>query len=510
MSSHNKNDPGLGTIKRSLEYLLNSSPIAIFACTPGEDYRLRFMSLNIFNLVGYSSRDFIDDPGLWLDKIHPDDKGLIASILPEITKKDRLHLEYRFMDNAGNYRWLHDKLTLIRDAKGNPLEIIGYRMDITPRKKAEESLYAERNLFRATIHGLPVSVFVLDENGIFTLSEGTGLDVLGIMPENVLGKLVYDIFQDRIEIIELIKKAFSGESDKITVKMEQYFIQIWTKPVLDQAGKVKSVISLAINVTDQMEMEEKLKKDQVELQQQSREIRANLEKLKTAQEKLIQSEKLASIGTLVSSFAHEINNPLMVILGTAQLFVMEPHNAEKNKKRLELIIDQCTQAKDIIERMLTFSKPSKGKIEPINIIEPLEFVSELVKNHFTSSGIDILIQPAPELPLLEMDMTKIREVFMNIMNNSAEAMPHGGMITITASLDGNNIRIDFTDTGCGMTQDVLKNIFDPFFTTKKTGTGLGLSVTYSIVKAYGGTLEYSSVPGAGTTATLIFPVPGKN
>ncbi|MEA3490228.1 MAG: ATP-binding protein [Candidatus Omnitrophota bacterium] len=226
------------------------------------------------------------------------------------------------------------------------------------------------------------------------------------------------------------------------------------------------------------------------------------------QKLLIESEKLASIGTLVSEMAHEVNNPLMIIAGRSHLSLMEDLKNKELKENLEIIKTQCFRAKDIIHRLLMFSKPSKGGPEENNIRDVLDDAIELLEHQYSLKDIEIARDYAAELPVVKMDRNHIEEVFVNILNNAAEAMPDGGRVTVSAFRKDDKIRVDIKDTGCGIPEGILKNIFDPFFSTKEKGTGLGLSVCYGIVKAHGGKLTYISTPGEGTTATVVLPVEG--
>ena len=237
-----------------------------------------------------------------------------------------------------------------------------------------------------------------------------------------------------------------------------------------------------------------------------RDLEANLEELKKAQSMLVQSEKLASLGKLVSDMAHEVNNPLMIISGRAQLSKMDAGGNAELEENLRIIMDQCQRAKHIIQRLLSFSKPGLGEKKKVDINQDLEFITGMIEHQFFLRNIRIEKHFSPDIPPVAMDEKQMQEVFLNLLNNSAEAMPGGGEIEITTARDEDGASISIKDSGCGIRQEDLPRIFDPFFTTKKTGTGLGLSVCYGIVKAHGGGLEYTSEPGKGTTATVWLPL----
>jgi len=226
----------------------------------------------------------------------------------------------------------------------------------------------------------------------------------------------------------------------------------------------------------------------------------------TERKKMEESQRLAQLGKLASDMAHEVNNPIQIISARAQLSQMENPKNKNIKENLKIIEEQCDWAKDIIQRLLMFSKPSKGKVKEININDTIEFVVHMVEQHFINSKIKIVKNFISSPSMVKVDEKQMQEVFMNLLRNAADAMPEGGTITILTLKFTNTIRIDFTDTGGGILEADMQRIFDPFFTTKEHGTGLGLSVCFGIVKAHGGQLGYVSRLGSGTTATILLPV----
>jgi len=236
------------------------------------------------------------------------------------------------------------------------------------------------------------------------------------------------------------------------------------------------------------------------------ELEKKLEELKKAQVMLAESEKLALVGKLVSDMAHEVNNPLMVVAGRAQLALMEDIKSEPVKEDLRIINDQCMRAKDIIQRLLTFSKPSKGEVKEVDVNRTINLVIQLIKHQYQLADIKVIERFSKKMPAVEADAKQLQEVLMNLLKNSAEAMPEGGTITVrTSAPSADKVEIDIEDTGEGIPEENLAKIFDPFFTTKKTGTGLGLPVCHGIIREHGGKMEYTSVPGKGTKVTITLP-----
>jgi len=224
--------------------------------------------------------------------------------------------------------------------------------------------------------------------------------------------------------------------------------------------------------------------------------------------KIEQSQRLAQLGELSADVAHEVNNPITIISGHAELAIMKAGKIDKETlmRNMKVIVEQCETAKNIIKRLLMFSKPSKGDFSEYSVNQAIEEVINLVSHKFMSDNVKLNMELAEKVPKVNMDYKQIQEVLMNLFKNADEAMPEkGGEITVKTSYNDDIVKIEVKDTGSGISEEAMGKIFDPFFTTKEEGTGLGLSVCYGILKAHGGDLKYTSVKGEGTTATLLFP-----
>ncbi|MGB2601395.1 MAG: ATP-binding protein [Candidatus Omnitrophota bacterium] len=219
-----------------------------------------------------------------------------------------------------------------------------------------------------------------------------------------------------------------------------------------------------------------------------------------------ESHRLAQLGRLLSDMAHEVNNPLMIISGRAEITLLEGVKDERIKDALNVILDQCFLAKDIIHRLLRYSRIGKVEKNPIDMYRIIDLITNILQHHFQMSNIMLENEIEEGLPMVIGNEKQLQQVFMNIIRNSADAMPDGGAIKLKAFKDGNYFRVDIQDTGEGMSEKILSRIFEPFFTTKQKGTGLGLAVCHTIIQEHGGMLRYESKVGEGTTATLLLPL----
>jgi len=237
-----------------------------------------------------------------------------------------------------------------------------------------------------------------------------------------------------------------------------------------------------------------------------------VQQIENDQEELVQAGKLASLGTLTSGVAHELNNPINNISMIAQTFV-QYHDSIGEQERLDLMnrIDgQCERAREIIVGLLHFSRVHPRTFSSSDVGRVMRESLRLVENQLTVSKIVCELKIAENLPAVHLSPNRIKQVLINLFTNAIKAMPEGGKLTVDAhvSEDARLVDIAITDNGIGIQPTVLPHIFDPFFTTSEAGqgAGLGLSVSYSIIKRHGGTITVRSKTGEGSTFTVRLPV----
>ncbi len=287
----------------------------------------------------------------------------------------------------------------------------------------------------------------------------------------------------------------------------------------DEIGKLGKVFNQM--TADLRKSESQLKEYSLTLEQR---VEERTQELKQTQVQLVQSGKLAAIGQLGAGVAHELNNPIGGILGYAEYLLEKVRgpdfNAEDFKtceKPLGYIKKEAERCQTIIENLLKFSRRSPEGFKPLNINHVIEDTLTLVGHQLMVKKVELKKKLADDLKLVEGNANQLQQVFTNIIFNAQQAMPEGGILTITTRLKVEDkrlsgkpdfIEISFTDTGCGIPPENLDKIFDPFFTTKMDwkGTGLGLSVSYQIVQNHKGQIKVESLLGNGTTFTVFLPV----
>jgi len=231
--------------------------------------------------------------------------------------------------------------------------------------------------------------------------------------------------------------------------------------------------------------------------------------LKQTQAQLVQSAKLAAIGELAANIAHEINNPLTSVLGFASYLAERAPAGDPMREELNLIQDEAARARDIVRDLLDFSRQREFSPQPSDINVVVEQTVAMVRRQGSFENVDLKEIYGADLPQVEVDISRIKQVFLNIINNAIYAMSGSGSLTIrTAPVGDDLVQVEFTDTGTGIAPEHLDRIFEPFFTTKPTvsGTGLGLSVSLGIVQSHGGTIDVHSEVGKGATFRVKLPV----
>lgn len=229
---------------------------------------------------------------------------------------------------------------------------------------------------------------------------------------------------------------------------------------------------------------------------------------KRLQAQLIQSEKMAATGRLAASIAHEINNPLQAIQGCLDL-AQANSTAEKQQRYLAMAQSELSRLASIVQRMLDFYRPTTGTPAPLDVRAVVGDALELGQKRLEHARIVVQTEWEPDVPLINGVGNQLKQVFLNLVLNAIEAMPHGGNLHIRGQMldeNGKWLTITFTDSGVGISPEARDKIFEPFYTTKADGTGLGLSVCHNIIASHGGRVTVESVEGQGSSFTVWLPV----
>jgi two-component system NtrC family sensor kinase len=220
---------------------------------------------------------------------------------------------------------------------------------------------------------------------------------------------------------------------------------------------------------------------------------------------LAQQGKMASLGVLSSGVAHEINNPLGVILGYAAYLEGKMSEDDPGYKYIHEIKRESKRCKKIVQDLLNYARTPKPTLEKLDLNALLEQIVDFAANHTDMHDVRVVREFAPDLPKVSLDGDQMRQVAINLILNAGSAMGRGGVLTVSTAREEGVAVIRFRDNGSGISAENLEKIFEPFFTTKEKGTGLGLAITRQIVEQHHGRISIESVPGEGTTVTVRIP-----
>jgi len=269
-------------------------------------------------------------------------------------------------------------------------------------------------------------------------------------------------------------------------------------PIRDTTGAITHFVGINQDIT--------------ELAQALSEVQTKSEELATMTQQLWQASKLATMGELAASIAHELNNPLATISLHAEVLVDPLAPDDPNRRSLQVIEQEVERMASLVSNLLLFSRRSHQQISTINIAEELQSSLGFINYHLRSHKINVTTDFANDLPSLPADRQQLRQVFLNLLTNASDAMPDGGNLTVRArrgSLETGipALVIEFTDSGFGIEPEHLPKLWEPFFTTKPEGkgTGLGLPICRRTVEEHRGTIDIESEPGKGTTVRIILP-----
>jgi PAS domain S-box-containing protein len=412
----------------------------------------------------------------------------IVSIYKEITERRRAEED---LQRAGN------ELELRVEERTIELTMTNERLqqEIAERKRIEEALRKSEQKYR--------TVFENTGNPTILVDEDTTITMVNTKFEKICG-----YSKEEIEDIRSWPDFFEINDQN---KMKEFHHMKRTDPNGTPPQCEGSFISKQGNVRDVI-----LNFSVIPGSRKSVITLLDVTERKKLEEKMYQSDKLSSIGTLAAGVAHEINNPLAVILGFTDLLLEKVPAESEVYDILHTIYRQGNNAKRIVENLLSFVRFKEYQEEEVDVNKCIEAILVLEGNTFALNNISVNIDMALLLPKIKGDAGELQQVIFNIINNAVGSMKgEGGFLTITTGVINNNqnIEIRISDTGCGIKKESRKKIFDPLFTTKKVGegTGLGLTVTYAIIKKHGGDITFETKTkeesdNPGTTFIITLPV----
>ncbi|HXH82796.1 MAG TPA: ATP-binding protein, partial [Candidatus Tectomicrobia bacterium] len=337
------------------------------------------------------------------------------------------------------------------------------------------------------VESLQEGVVALDAEGrVVTWNEAIAR-TLGVAETEVLGREFLACFADLAP--EVVRSLLAGHVERAGLDHLEYRTPGGASAVLNvkgtalrEGGRPAGAVLLVEDITDRVALERSAR----------------------------QAEKLAGIGTLAAGIAHELNNPIGIISSRTELMLLDAEARplpDDLREDLRVLHRHAQRVARIAQGLLSFARQAPHERRPIDLNQVVDETLVLMEKSIARDGVRLTCRLAPELPSVQGDASALQQVLMNLLTNARDALGGEGEVAIVtdATTDPRGVRLTVRDTGPGIPPDVLPRIFDPFFTTKPEGTGLGLAVSYGIVRDHQGTVDVQSAPGRGTTFTLTFP-----
>jgi PAS domain S-box-containing protein len=347
-------------------------------------------------------------------------------------------------------------------------------------------LLQSKELLQSVFDGITDMVILMDGEFKIKMVNKAYLKRYGFTEQEVLGRLCYELnSEDVCGYPDCGMKRSYGNRSPVVVEVPSKTGEIFLMhfyPVVNDHGEVESVVRYARDITDQKRIEQHIQK----------------------------TEKLSSLGQLSAGIAHEINNPLGVILTYTSLLKRQLENLPQSLSDVATIEKHALNCKRIVSDLLKFARNESTAMQPGSVNRAIEEAVKMLSHQFSRKEIEVALDLSGDLPLVSMDSGKIKQVFVNLLMNAEQAIKRQGSIQISTSFleESRQVEIIFHDTGEGIPAEILPKVFDPFFTTKALGegTGLGRSVSYGIIRDHRGEIHLRSEPGVWTRFSILLPV----
>jgi PAS domain S-box-containing protein len=429
--------------------------------------------------------------------VHPEDhENVMAHLRRGIDHGKSYEIEHRLQFDDGTSKWVYTIVEPSVNSAGKVVKLYGTTQDITQRKQAEVELRNKTNELQTIFDSIGDGITVYDHDGLI---QHHNLISPQLFPkETVPGKSCRELFHPEAAVQPRecpVEKALKGERVDTTLVLPREgqkirYVEITATPIKDAWGEKNRALVFFRDVSEKR------------LQEMH----------------LIQTEKMSSIGVLATGIAHEINNPLTSVAGFAEALLRrfrdEPllkadARLDVFEHYLEMIVRESYRCKAIIDNLLSFGRKSDGSAVKVDMNMVLQEILELLRYQSSYRRIQVDANLRQDLPRVLGDPSGLRQVCMNLLVNAHQAINGPGRVEVTTDRsDEATISVVIRDSGCGMAQNILDRIWEPFFTTKDVGkgVGLGLALSYNIVKRHGGEIRLESRVGEGSQFTVLLPV----
>jgi PAS domain S-box-containing protein len=379
---------------------------------------------------------------------------------------------------------------------------------VTARVEAEERLIDSEQQLRATFEQAAVGIAHIAPDGRFLRVNQRLCEITGYPEEELLSRSIQEIThpEDLPADLAMQNKVLNGQIQTYTLEKryirkggELIWVNMTVSLVRDLIGDPKYLIKIIEDITARKEAEAALQ--------------AKNDEIKSMTQQLWQTAKLATMGELAASIAHELNNPLAILSLRIESLLASSSETDPARRELEVMEAEVDRMASLVANLLQFSRSGQRQVSSLDVREEVEKTLELIHAHLVHRHISIKRDFASALPLIQADRQQLRQLFLNLFSNASDAMAGGGTLGIRVAPEGSSgsIRIEIKDTGVGIRSSDLRHVVEPFYTTKTEGkgTGLGLAICRRIVEEHNGSIRISS-PGDGKGARVEITLPGRN
>jgi PAS domain S-box-containing protein len=439
----------------------------------------------------------------FLPAVHQDDLPLVQDHFKNLTQfKPDKTIEHRVHLPDGKVHWQQWCGSAIYDKSGQAVEYQAVGRDITQLKEAEEKLRNEVRLRQLFMDALPCIALLLENHTRRIVASNKTAAAVGVTP----GELCYTSWLHRKTPCPWCQAPNlwqNGAPRNAQFRNNDIYWDAYWVPVDENL-----YLHYAFDNTEKQKTKDALKKAHDELEKRVVERTLALEE---SHAQLLHSEKLAAIGNLSASIAHEFNNPLQGVMTIIKGILRYVPLEKKEEELIALALQECHRMKNLIADLRDFFRPSSDQPTRVNLHAALDALLLLSKKDFHTRDITVDKKFGDNIPPIMAVADQLKQVFLNLLNNAADACEGAGVITITTeACDADNVVVHIADNGTGISAENMAHIFEPFFTTKpnRKGTGLGLSVSYGIIKNHEGRIEVVSECNKGSRFSVFLPVEG--
>ena len=488
--------------------LLNASPAVIYCRMASGDYEPTFVSESVSGLFGCTPREYLENPYLWRDRVHPDDVPRIADWVDRMFESDKRSIEYRIRRLEGSYSWVEDRQQIVRDAEGKPVEIVGSWMDVTARKEAEETREKVRSRLDLLLGAAPAVVYSFAASGDFapTFVSDNIEGMLGYRPEEYLKDAAFwrahvhpeDLAEVEAEQVRLFETGAHLSEYRFRKKDGSYrWVSDEQHLIRDRNGEPLEVVGSWSNIEARKAAEQALLAAQGELE-------------KATEAALAASEAKSAF---LANMSHEIRTPMNAVIGLSHL-ALKTDLMPRQRDYVVKIKHSGQHLLGIINDILDFSKIEAGKLAVENIDfdldKVLENVGNLISEKASAKGLELIFDIEPTVSSYFCgDPLRLGQILINFCNNAVKFTEKGEVVVKAEVMEDSDesqlILFSVSDTGIGLTQEQIGRLFQAFqqadasTTRKYGGTGLGLAISKRLAELMGGTIEVTSELGKGST-----------